>query len=66
MLKWTKPYPAPSFFPPDSMENIRHAVPDGYTIVVRDDNGVPICGRVIEGAKGKAVLYATGYVWKPK
>ena len=41
----------PPFFVPDRMGNVEHNAPPEASIVVRDANGVPLFGRIIDGSK---------------
>ncbi len=46
------------WFPPDRIGNFRTDVPEDANLVVRDVNGVAICGRVVPGSTAKHIIYA--------
>lgn len=39
------------WFAPDRIGNFRHDAGEGMNMVVRDRNGVGVCGRVVDGGK---------------
>lgn len=65
MLKWIGLEGKSSWFPPDRMENFQHDAPEGSNMTVVDVNGLPICGRVVNGSNLEWVCQLRDWIWVP-
>lgn len=61
-LIWRGAGSPPCWFPPDRMENIRHDAKDNENIMVLSAKGVPVCGRVVDGA-ARIVMFRLRPEW---
>lgn len=52
------------FFAPDCIGNFRTDVPETDSLTVFDANGIPVCGRVVEGANTHWELQAKDWEYK--